>query len=230
MGGNMGDESPLGGSEPPYQCGISSRWLVLVSAQSVLCFVAMTLAYRLSRSFSSVVVGLGLLSLGACGLDGVDDGGSDGDNPLRIPADDPAIDERLDALDIACESTLNVTGTYAPGALPPDDHNGCWPVGTWTVTATVDRLGCTTQPELPADHVYDITYDDETTTINVLWANNPDDERVNLKISTAGDGLCHGSMEHFGLDNSVWALHPTLQADGTLSGNGTYSVYNEDPF
>ncbi len=170
---------------------------------------------------------MGLLAAAGCGLEGVDDGGG---NPLRIPADDPAIDERLDALDIACESTLIVTGTYEPGAAAPDDHNGCWPVGTWTVNATVDRLGCTEQPDLPADHVYDDTFDDEATTINVQFANNPEEERVNLKISTSGDGLCHGHMQHYQLDNTVWALFPVLQDGGTLVGTGTYSVYNEDPF
>ena len=231
MGAHVGEESPVGGPMPLASRGIPSRCVTPFSARSVLCLEAMSLASRISPLLSSIVVGMGLLTLGACGLDGVDDGGpGGGDNPLRIPADDPAIDDRLDTLDIACESTLLVTGTYAAGDPPPADHNGCWPVGTWTINATVDRLGCTEQPELPADHVYDITFDDEATTINVLFANNPDDERVNLKISTAGDGLCHGSMEHFGLDNSVWALMPTLQEDGTLSGIGTYSVYNEDPF
>ena len=73
-------------------------------------------------------------------------------------------------------------------------------------------------------------YDEEASTINVAFANDPADERVNLKISTAGDSLCHGAMEHFGTDNAVWALLPVLQLDGTLQGIGTYSVYNEDPF
>jgi len=171
-----------------------------------------------------------MLGLGACALDSVDNGGGGDNSGLRIPADDPAIDERLDILDIACESTLFVTGTYVPGDPPPADHNGCWPVGTWTINATVDRLGCDPQPSLIEDYVYDIIFDDENTTINVGFANDPDNERVNLKISTEGDSLCHGSMQHFGLDNSVWNLSPTLQLDGTLSGIGTYSVYNEDPF
>ena len=73
-------------------------------------------------------------------------------------------------------------------------------------------------------------FDEEETTINVEFQNDPTNERVNLKISTAGDGLCHGGMEHYGLDNAVWSLYPTLQEDGTLEGTGTYSVYNEDPF
>jgi hypothetical protein len=54
--------------------------------------------------------------------------------------------------------------------------------------------------------------------------------RAALKISTQGDGLCHGSMDHFELDNSVWAFRPTLQEDGTLSGTGTYSLFRSDTF
>ncbi len=189
----------------------------------------MSLSCRFPFSFvGPTLLSVGLLATGACSPGGLDDGG-EGDS-LRIPADDPAIDERLDTLDIACESTLLVTGTYAAGDPPPSDHNGCWPVGTWTINAEVDRLGCDPQPDLPEDYVYTITFDDEATTINVAFANDVEDDRVNLKISTAGDGLCHGSMEHFGLDNAVWALFPTLQEDGTLVGTGTYSVYNEDPF
>ena len=138
--------------------------------------------------------------------------------------------ERLDALDIICESTLIVTGTFVQGAEPPADHLGCWPVGTWTINTEVDRLGCDPQPSLSEDHVYNVVFDEEASSINVSFANDPEDERVNLKISTAGDSLCHGGMEHFGTDYAVWSLLPVLQLDGTLQGIGTYSVYNEDPF
>lgn len=174
-----------------------------------------------------------LLLVGACALEDVEGPGTGepgDDDPVRIPADDPEIDERLDLLDIICESTLIVTGTFVEGAAPPADHLGCWPVGTWTINAEVDRLGCDPQPSLSEDHVYNVVFDEEANAIYVAFANDPDQERVNLKISTAGDSLCHGGMEHFGTDNAVWALLPVLQLDGTLQGIGTYSVYNEDPF
>lgn len=196
----------------------------------------MTFAYRNSLSVvGSAMLSLGLLASGACALEDVDGEGGNGEvDPRRIPADDPAVDERLDALDIACESTLTVTGANAPGNPPPDDHLGCWPVGEWTVTATIDRIGCDPQPDLSESMRYTITHDEENASINVLWANDPEDERVNLKISTAGDGLCHGAMEHFGGDTGdgfeVWAFYPTLQEDGSLVGTGTYSIYNVDPF
>lgn len=148
----------------------------------------------------------------------------------RIPSEVPGFDERLDSLEIICESSLIVTGTFQPGVLPPDDHLGCWPVGTWTINATVDTLGCDPQPELPEDFIYEVSHDDEAGTINVGFVNDPTDERVNLKISTEGDGLCHGGMAHYAMDGTVWAFQPTLQEDGTLSGRGTYSVYSFDSF
>jgi hypothetical protein len=173
-------------------------------------------------------------ALGACAAP-APGGPIGGNGPDRIPADDPADDERLDALGIICQSTLNVTGTFVQGIDQPADLNGCWPVGTWTVNATIDRLGCDPQPNFGADEftesfVYDVTYDEENTQILVGYANDPDDERVNLKISTAGDSLCHGSMDHFALDGTVIGFRPTLQLDGTLEGIGTYTVFSDDTF
>jgi hypothetical protein len=179
--------------------------------------------------------GCALLSLaastGACALDGVDGGDPPvGDGPFRIPSDDPSDDDRLDTLQIICESTLSVTGTFVAG-LPeqPDDMNGCWPVGTWTVSATVDRLGCDPQPEIET-FVYEVTFDEENSTHNVGFPADPTNERVNLKISTSGDSLCHGSMDHYDVDGTVWGFRPTLQLDGSLEGTGTYTVHQEDSF
>ena len=174
-----------------------------------------------------IAMALGVATLAsACELEDVPSNGV-----KRIPNEDKSKDDRLDALDIICETDYIVTGTFEPGDTPqPDDQNGCWPVGTWTISATVDRLGCDPQPDFPTDFIYEVTYDREATTINVAYIADPDAERLNLKISTAGDGLCHGSMEHFGVDNTVWSLFPTLQEDGTLLGTGKYSVFGEDPF
>ncbi len=175
----------------------------------------------------------------------------------RIPADDPSEDERLNQLDIVCESQFRVTGTYVAGIAQPAGQNGCWPVGTWTITAAVEQQGCDPQPALPEAMIYDVSFDEEETFIDVAFPSDPpelradgrdgcDDGkdndgdglidnvdsgcRTNLKISTQGDGLCHGAMDHFNADNSVWSFRPTLQEDGTLSGIGTYAVHKADTF
>jgi hypothetical protein len=139
----------------------------------------------------------------------------------------------------------------------PAGQNGCWPVGTWTITTEVEKAGCAPQPALPETLVYNVEFDEETTTIGVTFPSEPpefcsngevccedgDDNdgdglideldpgcRLNLKISTEGDGLCHGSMDHYATDNSVWSFRPTLQEDGSLSGIGTYALYRADSF
>jgi hypothetical protein len=176
-----------------------------------------------------------MLAAGACAVGNVPPGTMTDDGPERIPSGDESVEARLDGLDIICESTLLVTGTFAPGLAQPVDMMGCWPVGTWTLSATIDRLGCDPQPdfqtgEFAESWVYEVTYDEETTTTNMVFVNNPTDDRVNFKITTAGDSLCHGAMDHFQLDNTVIGFRPTLQLDGTLTGIGTYTVHEEDTF
>jgi hypothetical protein len=175
-------------------------------------------------------------ALGACVGDTTSGPGDPPDDgPQRIPSSEDGVDERLDGLDIICESTMNVTGTYVAGAAQPADVLGCWPVGTWTLSATIDRLGCDPQPlfvdnEFTETYVYEVTHDAENAAIQVGFVNDPSDERVNLKISTAGDSLCHGAMDHYNLDGTVIGFRPTLQLDGTLQGIGTYTRHKDDTF
>jgi hypothetical protein len=212
---------------------------------ALLPLVAMPLAGCVGDTLGGEVEGEGEI---VCTDDGV---------TCRIPADDPSDDDRLDALGIVCESHFRVTGTFQPGIAQPADQNGCWPVGTWTITAELEDQGCDPQPELLETMTYNVNYDDEATQIAVLFPSDPpeictngedccDDGqdndgdglvdnldpgcRLNLKISSEGDGLCHGSMDHYALDNSVWGFRPTLQEDGSLSGIGTYAVHNSDSF
>jgi hypothetical protein len=200
---------------------------------------------------------LSLVALGACAVGDVPPGQMNGDAPDRIASDVPGIDDRLDGLGIICESTMTVTGTFEPGIAQPAEVLGCWPVGKWTLSATIDRLGCDPQPPFAESYVYNVTYDEELSTVGVTFPGEPpevcsngqtccedstdndgdglidDDDpgcRVNLKISTAGDSLCHGAMDHFMLDGTVIGFRPTLQLDGTLQGIGTYTVHPDDTF
>jgi hypothetical protein len=184
---------------------------------------------------SSVLGGFAALAFAACAVGNVPPGTDPGDGPQRIASSEEGVDERLDGLDIICESTMLVTGTYVAGAPQPPEVLGCWPVGTWTVSATIDRLGCDPQPMFTdgvftETYSYEVVYDAEESFIQVGFLNDPSDERVNLKISTEGDSLCHGAMDHFNLDGTVIGFRPTLQLDGTLSGIGTYTVHKDDTF
>jgi len=179
--------------------------------------------YRLGLSFVLAA------SLAACtpgGVTPVDNGDVD-----RITSPEPGVDDRLDALGIICESTLTVTGTYTETMPRPPDNpgTGCWDVGTWVVRAVVDFLGCDPQEQLETEYVYEITRDEEDQT-NIEYMGTFDPDRMNLKVTSAGDGLCHGAFEHFRADGVVFTFQPVKQNDGTLIGIGAYSVWEEDPF
>jgi hypothetical protein len=179
------------------------------------------------RTIGTVAVGLMLGCLAACDTGAVPGGGNGG--PQRIPSDDPSVDSRLDALGIVCESSLLVSGTYTQTEAPPAGHNGCWAVGTWTLTVSLDHQGCDPQPEIATEFTYDVSRDEDANT-NVIFVNDPSDDRVNLKITTNGDGLCHGAFDHYGTDFGVLAFRPTLTEAGTLEGFGTYDLFEQDPF
>ena len=173
----------------------------------------------------SLLAGLGLVGiLAGCSLD---DGG--GASVTRIPGD-PVEDARLDSLNIICQSSLTVTGTFTPNPVqpPPEDFTGCGGVGTWNVDVAVDRVGCNPQPT-PPSFVYEVTYDIEAAVLEVAFPADPTNERVNLKITADASG-CIGAFDHFELDNSVWAIQAPLQPDNTLVGTGEYTVFEFDSF
>lgn len=177
-----------------------------------------------------VTLGLALAGTAGCSLENVDGGGGDPSLPDRIPnSDNPAEDERLDLLGIQCESTLIVTGTWEETTPQPVDSFGCWSVGIWTVNVTYDRIGCDPQPEMVQQFTYEVTKDDEENSI-ITWLNDPENERIHFKITTSGDSLCHGGFEHYLPDNHLITLRPNKAMDGTLAGDGEYSVYLEDPW
>lgn len=172
----------------------------------------------------------------------VDDGGDSGPGDItRIPSDDPAFDQELDSKDIICQSSLTVSGTFTLGEARPLGEGGitgCWGVGTWNVTAQVDRQGCDPQAQPPAEFVYEAIRDEESESTLVSFPADAENERLNLGITATGDG-CIGVFDHFGTDFSVWAFHvdlgvtPDDMAVGDtrpLTGTGTYSVFKYDPF
>ncbi len=173
---------------------------------------------------------IGLLAASAgCGLEEVEGPAGTIDNPVRIPSPEPGVDDRLDALGIICESTLVVTGTYTETEPQPADVGGCWDVGTWRFTVAVDFQGCDPQVPLTQEFVYEITRDEDLNT-NIIYQADPTAERVNLKVTSSGDGLCKGGFEHYFEDGTVWTFRPTKERDNTLTGGGLFTLWEEDPF
>jgi hypothetical protein len=111
-----------------------------------------------------------LLLLGACLVgDGSID---DGDDPVNVPPND-------NPNAVRCSAGFQISGSFA-GAARPTDVAGCWPVGTWTFTATLDsaaevldingdgtgeRCGAvagTTPPALEASYSFTVTHAEDT--------------------------------------------------------------------
>ena len=192
------------------------------------------------RRVTSFILPLAVLagSASACTLGDTGEGVCDANGTIcRVSSGDADVEQRLDDLEIVCETTFVLSGTFVESREQPVDLNGCWEVGTWTVNWDVDRQGCTPAPALPDTLVYvadrsgdpDIG-DDIYSGFTFPADDNPD--RQHMKVTTAGDGLCHANLEHYGWDsnnNILVNMQPTLQDDGTITGIGTWSLYREDP-
>ena len=178
-------------------------------------------------------------------------------------------DDELEPIDpnpnnLVCTDSFRITGTFVPGTparptmdpdMPLDPFTGCWPVGTWNFTVSID----------PSDeNIQDITGDKQPdrcgrvagtsiatfdsgysfTVTRVQDANGTDfvdDYRVNnlpadkklykVKVTEGGGGLCEGGLEIYSLDGlSYWNLHPALNANNTLSGVGDFHIYEEKQY
>ena len=140
-------------ANPPIRAQI----LGIDVAHCVLLFAAMSGSTSSTQSLSGLPLS-GLLCAAAAFSLAVTGACAVGEVPMgdgqRIPSGDPAVEARLDGLDIICESTLIVTGTFVEGIAQPAELLGCWPVGTWTVSATIDRLGCRSHSDSEFTDIY----------------------------------------------------------------------------
>ena len=124
------------------------------------------------------------------------------------------------------------TRTIDPDTGMP--YTGCWPVGTWTFTASVVDNTCPTAPQLLPSYSFTVartlngpdmqgqvdTYTN-TTTVGAMT--------YHLGVSANGQG-CEGHLELGSADGTQYfQLQPTL-AKGTgvttLAGSGDYDLYN----
>lgn len=178
----------------------------------------MTRTARLARVFLGALLALGALP----GCLDVNWNPDDQDVPGGSDED------RDEALGIVCKASLAITGTFEEGAPQPPDVFGCWPVGLWTFTASVTENQCPDPPQLEAQYQVKVERDAEDNEI-YTYMNDPSYERVRLKVTSGGGGLCEGGFEIYSPDGKILTnLKPALQADKTLNGFGDYEVYNED--
>jgi len=174
----------------------------------------------------------------ACGV-----GGDDGGTPVP-PLDNSEV----------CVAAFTVTGTFAvdPNTPLPTDKNGapisgCWPVGTWSFTASLDPSAtfdpsgapkCTTAPTVLNSYSFKVTRTSDpmggTDTIQTLTSTTTlgGGMQYHLSLSANGQG-CEGSFEFGSADGTqYWNMKPTLPklvppapSPTVISGGGDYVLY-----
>jgi hypothetical protein len=162
-----------------------------------------------------------LLAIGACdtGSVGGGNGGPDANDPRNMD------------LGILCNATFKLTGTYQQSMAQPSDILGCWPVGTWTFTASIDQNQCQPPPSLLPQYQFKVdatpsvdgTYDWTTT-----YMTDPN-AHYRIKISGDGGGICQGGFELYSMDGKqLWNFKPSLETGNVLDGFGEYALYDAD--
>lgn len=165
----------------------------------------------------------------ACGVGSGDDGMPSSDDPDALAG-------------ITCRAAFKTTGSFVAGTpgRPTDPDTGmpitgCWPVGTWTFTASVDAdaTAAETHPCSPAPGVLasysfkvDRTNDPNAGGLVESYTWNGDQSMLyKLSVSEVGGG-CEGGLELYSADNKeYWNMKPLL--DGTtITGFGEYAKYS----
>jgi hypothetical protein len=141
-----------------------------------------------------------------------------------------------DMLGRVCTTQLGVTGSFVQSKAPPPHedgtpYTGCWPIGTWTFSATVGESDCTAKPALLSQYQFKVEEmldgDGIPYQVNTYMTDPSVHNRV--KVSQGGDGLCEGELNLFSADGKeVWILKPELYADLHLGGSGEYQLFKSD--
>ncbi|MGN6108867.1 MAG: hypothetical protein ACTHU0_27420 [Kofleriaceae bacterium] len=172
------------------------------------------------------------LMAGACGV------GEDGE-PLE------PIDPNPNR--IACTSAFKTRGTWtAKDPLrPADSPTGCWPVGTWTFTATLDneaevldidgdgvgdRCEGSNVPQLAASYSFVVNRmdDGEGWVESYQYTGDTSIHQLHkVSVSEGGGGECEGEVELVSADKKgYWVLKP-MQTREAIDGFGAYTKYLE---
>ncbi len=132
--------------------------------------------------------------------------------------------------ELVCSAALSITGTFAVGTPKPVGINGCWPIGTWTFRVAVGATDCPTAPVPLSEYQIRVDRDVASEDPDFAWLysylTDPADTRAHIGVTSGGGGLCEAEVLVFSADGkTVWNMHPALQADNSLNGNGDYEIH-----
>jgi hypothetical protein len=148
---------------------------------------------------------------------------------VSSPADSD-LEDRKAQLGIVCEAQVAISGHVQAAPRRPSDVFGCWPVGTWSFSAAVQSSDCASTPALEPSYAFSVARDaDQVETYRFLT--DPARDGVKLKVTSGGSGLCEGGVMIWSADKKTLVnLKPTLNADGTIAGNGEIELYAAPQF
>jgi hypothetical protein len=144
----------------------------------------------------------------------------------NLPAPENIDFERRVELGIICSATLEIEGRFEQEAQP-SDINGCWPVGTWTLTPTATHSDCNSHDILLEEYQFRVTRDEQENE-SYAYLTDPTDENVSIKVSSGGSGECEGNVLQLSRDGLQRVNLTVSQDDSELNGHGEYEQYEED--
>lgn len=131
-------------------------------------------------------------------------------------------------LGILCEAQLALYGTFSMSMAKPDDVSGCWPVGVWRFTSRLQANDCDQAPSLEPEYSFQVTRDEDSVE-TYQYLNTPGYERVRMKVTSGGGGLCEGALQLFSPDGTtVVNFKPSLHEDLSIDGFGEYAIFESD--
>jgi len=149
---------------------------------------------------------------------------------LAAAACDPGSVDGSNSDELICTAELTLAGTFAIGTPQPAEVGGCWPIGTWTFTATVGTHDCAAAPTPLAQYQIRVDRDETSADPDFTWlytyVTDPADATAHVGVSSGGAGLCEGEVLLFSADGKTkWNMHPALNADKSIGGSGEYEVH-----
>jgi len=135
-----------------------------------------------------------------------------------------------------CSATLAISGSFVLGQPAPTNpdgspYTGCWPIGTWTFSATVGDSDCSAAPTLLPSYSFVGTTGSDSDgdfTESFAYTTDPTAHAI-IKVTEAGNAQCEGELDLFSTDGMTeWDLSPWLNTDHSITGEGMYSQYTTD--
>lgn len=148
---------------------------------------------------------------------------------------------------IICSTFYSSAGTFVPNTAepPPANFTGCWPIGAWTFSLTINTNTATgggTDTCAPAGKeptplaMYQFTgstgsdaQGDPTENFSYTAQASDPNVHTTIKVTEGGSGVCEGNLTLYDTTGEkVWSLSPELNADNSITGGAEFDLYGTD--